>query len=79
MVTDAGGLVQFPFVVTSVQVPGVVITMEGLVEPVDHVFPVVLPEVKVTFPPGHNVMDEAVMEAVKLLASKQKTPSVYRH
>ena len=51
-----------------------VITMEGLVEPVDHVFPVVLPDVKVTFPPGHNVMDEAVMEAVKLLASKMKDP-----
>ena len=44
--------------------------IDWVVAPVDHVFPVALFDVKVTFPLGHNFVEDAVIDAVILLSLK---------
>lgn len=61
---------QIPFVLVKVYVPGVVIVMDGVVSPVDQVFPVALLEVRVIFPPGQSFVVGEDIEAVKLLSLK---------
>ena len=70
MFIEACGLVQIPFVLVKVYVPGVVTVMDGVVSPVDQIFPVALLEVRTILPPGQSLVVEEDIEAVKLLSLK---------
>ena len=70
MFIEACGLVQIPFVLVKVYVPGVVTVIDGVVSPVDQVFPVALLEVRMILPPGQSLVVDEDIEEVKLLSLK---------
>ena len=70
MFIEACGLVQTPLVLVKVYVPGVVTVMDGVVSPVDQVFPIALLEVRIILPPGQSLVVDEDIEAVKLLSLK---------